>query len=66
MQIDCGGRQKSSKEMTMNYEVLFAGAQNQLHVAKIVYSRNITVIKSADFMLNTGTPSLVSKFLVPL
>ena len=64
MQIDCGRRQKSSKEMSMNYEVLFAGAQNQLHVAKI--SRNITVVKSIDFMLNTGTPSLVSKFLVPL
>jgi hypothetical protein len=52
----------------MNYEILFARAQNQLSVAKISpnggifdINRSILLPKLADSLPNTNTPSRVSE-----
>jgi hypothetical protein len=66
--LDCGISRQESHKKTMNYEILFAGVQNQLAGAKITFNCDIFgvdeflfITKSADFMLNTGTGSLNSK-----
>jgi hypothetical protein len=61
-------RQESCKEMVVNYEILFARAQNQLHSAKISSKNGNLGTKSficspyfADFLLKTNTPSRISE-----
>jgi len=56
-------RQESSKEVDVNYEILFARACNQLRMAKITRNcgipgvdRLIFTTKLADFMLNILLP----------
>jgi len=54
--------------MVVSYEILFTRAQNQLHGAKISskydnlgIKRFIFLLKLADFMLKTNTPSRISE-----
>jgi len=61
-------RQEGCKEMAMNYEILFARAQNQLSDAKIsarggIFDINQSVVlpRLADSLPNTNTPSRVSE-----
>lgn len=63
-------RQESSKEMAVNYEILFAGAYNQLPIARTssdrgFFSTNKSILftlftGSADYVLDTDTSLLVS------
>jgi hypothetical protein len=69
MKIDCGiSQQESYKEMAASYEIFFAGVKNQLPRAKVTSNcgifgvdKSLFITKSADFMLNTSTGSLVSR-----
>ena len=61
-------RQKNYKEMNVSYEILFAGAQSQLFVAKLSRDWGTLGIKKfiffsqlADFLLNINTPSRASE-----
>lgn len=70
-QVDCGlFRQESYKEMTSKKRNPFSyRAYHQPLVAQItslaaesrIFARSFFIIRLAKFMLNTGTPSLVSK-----
>ena len=67
--IDCRiFRQKSYKEMVVNYEILFAKTQNQLHKPEIAckcvelgIDRFILITKLADITLSSSIFALVNE-----